>query len=170
MRKVFIISASLALLATHVLAELRGSKHDFSSLGGDPCSYCHSLYVTTEDGLTYLKDVPFITEVYDSDSMNHKIGTSRLNNTDAPLCLFCHDGINMTSKSNNLSDDHPVGFVLSPSLGKDIKWPKVAGLFGPDRNEVWCCTCHDPHGGVPGTKFLVMSNGTSNLCFDCHIK
>ncbi|NIQ94381.1 MAG: cytochrome C, partial [Desulfuromonadales bacterium] len=42
--------------------------------------------------------------------------------------------------------------------------------FGPDQNEMWCSTCHDPHGGVPGTPLLQTTNSGSTLCLMCHLK
>ena len=116
------------------------------------------------------------------------------NQSDAPLCLSCHDGasllsegtaigldiynnyINGTSKdlTTDFSNDHPVGFVFNPLIDPGLQAPtapEIFAQFGPGNNEIWCSTCHDPHGaGVPGTKFLVFSNDGSGLCLQCHIK
>lgn len=139
--------------------------------------------------------LPSIIKVYSSFTMNHKPTVDTVNNSDAPLCLTCHDEATITDRalggdpgavyvkgriegtsrniSLDLSNDHPVGFVFDASKDPDIKAPtdpNVNVTFGLANNEMWCATCHNPHGGVPGTKFLVKSNGTSGLCFECHVK
>lgn len=52
------------------------------------------------------------------------------------------------------------------------------GVGGPGA-QVECATCHDPHGGVPGTLFLRIANNAlpedpttraSGLCLTCHNK
>lgn len=164
MRKVLTFLTALLLLVTPAVAELAGSGHDFSGLGADICYYCHSAD-NSIGGLgrrTYTGETPFITELYESSSMDHKMDINRLNNSDAPLCLVCHEDLHI---------GHPVGFVFDPSLDKDLKMPTSAKVtFGPNRNEMWCSSCHNPHGGATGSRFLARSNETSGLCFDCHVK
>lgn len=118
-----------------------------------------------------------------------------VNNSDAPLCLSCHAGAALTTALNNspnyagftnvanslsatsrdlgtdLSNDHPVGFVFNAALDTGLKVPGTAPVnFGDADNEMWCSSCHDVHGGVANTPFLVMSNSGSALCVDCHVK
>lgn len=200
MIKVSAAAATILLSATAALAVV-GTAHDFSVLGGNPCSYCHSIH-NQAGGLgrpSYMGDVPDIMKVYSSATMNHKPTLATVQNSDAPLCLTCHDGANITTLASalptnpaevyvrdrivgtgrdisvDLSNDHPVGFEFkgSASGDDDIKSPddpNVNVTFGISGKEMWCSTCHNVHGGVEGTKFLVKSNGTSSLCFECHIK
>lgn len=79
----------------------------------------------------------------------------------------------------DLTNDHPVGISYAAALGAG-----TAGAFGaanlnalPAATKVFgtngtmeCATCHDVHGGVTGTKFLVMDNAGSALCIACHKK
>lgn len=77
----------------------------------------------------------------------------------------------------NLRNDHPISFSYSDAQTEDstglqpISNPKAEGLvfWGPNSDQIECVTCHDPHiNSIP--KFLRRSNGSSNLCFACHIK
>jgi len=177
---------------------VNNSKHDLSYLGGETCSYCHSVH-NAVGGLgrpAYMGSLPNITDVYDSNTFDHstRLTLASVSNSDAPLCLSCHDTTSIDTFSDvnirddlhakidntqrdiglDLSNDHPVGFVFDASLDDQIVAPpadsKVHITFGPNRNEMWCSTCHNVHGGEPGTPFLVMSNQGSDLCFTCHIK
>lgn len=101
------------------------------------------------------------------------------------------EGYNGTSDQpagGNLTNDHPISFVYAESSAADnnIKpadggGNSVGGL--PLRNgKVECVTCHDPHINyntlkptVDSTRaaykpFLRKNNGSSSLCFTCHIK
>lgn len=82
-----------------------------------------------------------------------------------------------TYPGNNLRNDHPISFSYSDAVTQDngglqpISNPKAQGLvfWGPNSDQIECVTCHDPHiNSIP--KFLRRSNGSSNLCFACHIK
>ena len=196
MIKVTTVLAVILLTATTALAVV-GTTHDFSLLGGNPCSYCHSIH-NAAGALgrpSYMDTLPSIIKVYSSISMDHTPTISILNNSDAPLCLTCHDETTITNfaaggdpaavtvrdkiianpSANiglDLSNDHPVGFIYNAALDPEIKAPSapVNVVFGLGLNEMWCSTCHNVHGGVAGTKFLVMSNDSSSLCFACHIK
>lgn len=81
------------------------------------------------------------------------------------------------SPGTNLRNDHPISFSYSDAQTEDstglqpISNPKAEGLvfWGPNSDQIECVTCHDPHiNSLP--KFLRRSNGSSNLCFACHIK
>lgn len=116
--------------------------------------------------------------------------------TDAPLCLSCHDGgvadaLNnppnngttdlsayaFTSAeanlSNDLSDDHPIGFNWT-SVAADTEIISAQAVLpvdfpGGTGDKMWCSTCHDVHDDTNG-QFLRISNAGSALCLTCHDK
>lgn len=186
----------IILLPLSAFAMLTDSKHDFSYLGNSPCSYCHSVHHSIGGVLrpAYMGTEPQISKVYSSVSMRHKPTTAGAYASDAPLCLTCHDGMNVgklglpaltalivgqpadlnmggDASGTNLSNDHPVGFVFDPTISPDkLKYPvKAHANYGPGHNEIWCSTCHNPHNDQLGA-FLNVSMSGSELCLDCHKK
>lgn len=93
-------------------------------------------------------------------------------NTGANLATDWGDG------GDNLTDDHPVGFVFDSALATSdgnlhtpissqfVDAGKVIRLF---EGRLECSSCHNPHDNS-NTKFLVMSNDSSALCLTCHDK
>lgn len=173
---------------------LVASKHDFSSLGTSPCGVCHSVHYSLGGGGLMnpgFGDFPTITKIYSSSTKIYNATLASVNSSDAPLCLACHDQTTVNSNPNlaaakqkfidradprvyintDLSNDHPIGFDFDPSLSPTkIKAPSTAHVtFGPSRKQMWCSTCHNVHNNQFGN-FLVMSNSSSALCMDCHIK
>jgi predicted CXXCH cytochrome family protein len=79
---------------------------------------------------------------------------------------------------NNLSDDHPVSFTYDANLaGKASLYDPAAmktqqlPLFGAQKNQLECSTCHDVHNTSGGHAHLLrMSNAQSGLCLNCHKK
>jgi len=176
-------------------AAVVGSQHDLSALGGAPCSYCHSVH-NAAGGLgrpAYMGPLPVISKVYSNATLDTVLNLADVNNSDAPICLSCHDGAFVASMTDatvsadltaaltanpaldigvDLSDDHPVGFVYDPSVDPQIHLPidpKVHVTFGPGRNEMWCSTCHNVHDPTY-PPFLAISNAQSALCLTCHDK
>lgn len=123
-----------------------------------------------------------------------EVGT--VNSSDVPLCLTCHDGafvdanladpektnlrtkitdgstLNIGENALDLRNDHPVGFIFNAGQDKGIKAPSFSHVhveFGPGKNEMWCSTCHNPHGTLYPA-LLQTSNEGSALCLDCHLK
>ena len=192
MIRLSIIAATLLFSISSAHAGLIGSKHDFSQLGGYACAYCHSVH-NAIGGLgrpAYMGPLPQITKVYSSATIANKPTLDSVNKSDAPLCLTCHDGTNVTTlgkptlaakivgtnadlnaDGKGLSNDHPVGFVFNAALNPTLKTPggDVHVQFGPQRNEMWCASCHNPHNNS-FPPFLAMSNEGSALCLECHIK
>jgi len=112
------------------------------------------------------------------------------------MCLSCHDGsmalgnvlsrpesqpIVMTARTippgstdltNDLSDDHPIGFrydrVLS-NADRQLRPPEVVTTDLPlgRHGEMHCTTCHDPHNNELGD-FLRRSDKMSAICISCH--
>ena len=115
------------------------------------------------------------------------------------LCLSCHDGTialgdvlsrdssiamvggittmpaGNSNLGTNLSDDHPISFVYSPTLAAahNGELASPSGLTGKVKldpsGQLQCTSCHDPHDDSNG-KFLVMPNYASALCRTCHVK
>ncbi|MDG5470005.1 cytochrome c3 family protein [Deltaproteobacteria bacterium IMCC39524] len=181
----------LGLLLGHCLTakvQALDGAHDFGGLIADPCGACHSVHNAVGGSSLSSNDVPAITSVYNSPTMDHSILVDTVNNCDAPLCLACHDGAfaranvsvdiadiiegNVSDITTDLSNDHPVGFIYDASLDDEIKEPTdehVHVTFGPGYNEMWCSTCHNVHNNTY-PPFLNMPNDGSALCFECHIK
>ncbi len=114
----------------------------------------------------------------------------------AKLCLSCHDGtialgsvlsrgsdITMaggvttmpagrTLLATDLTDDHPVSFVLDGTLigqNSELKMPAADDEVKLDGNSmVQCTSCHNPHS--PNDLFLVKTRQNSDLCRTCHDK
>ncbi len=79
----------------------------------------------------------------------------------------------------DLSNDHPVSFVYDHDLsvrdpGVKDPTPDNLGALKLYYGRLECGTCHDPHeyGTSSNGKrpFLRMSNASSAMCFQCHIK
>jgi len=112
------------------------------------------------------------------------------------MCLSCHDGsmalgnvlsrpathpIVMTARTippgttdltNDLSDDHPIGFRYDRSLSnadRQIRAPEVVTMELPlgAHGEMHCTTCHDPHNNELG-EFLRQSDQRGAICISCH--
>ena len=74
--------------------------------------------------------------------------------------------------TNDLSDDHPIGFRYDRALSntdRQIRPPEVVSLelpFGA-HGEMHCTTCHDPHNNELGD-FLRVSDEMGAVCVSCH--
>lgn len=192
MARTLLVFFILLVAQKPAFAMLVDSKHDFSYLNGAPCGYCHTVHQAIGTALrpAYQKEAPMITKVYSSATMRNKPSLTVINYSDAPLCMTCHDGMNVhvlgiqgitdlivgksvdiNAGGNSLSDDHPIGFDYNPSLDpKNYNIPtKAHPRYGLSKKEIWCCTCHNPHNNQFGA-FLVASNSGSALCLDCHNK
>jgi predicted CXXCH cytochrome family protein len=194
-------TAGLSLVLTLVfaggwaLADLEGSKHDFSNeawADGDACSACHA-----PDRAELPEAAPLWNPGAD---LSRKFGTAVSGQQPSPgrgtsICLRCHDGtladdavagvkaakrdarfVNKRSAGmftvGLQAKDHPVG-VEYPRIDKDFQpagsvIAKRAVLLPDSRVE--CTSCHDPHNASGQDYMLVMSNARSALCLICHKK
>lgn len=192
MLRVFLLVLIFIAIQRSAFAVLTDSKHNFSYLGDAPCSYCHMVHHSIGTALrpAYQKEAPMITRVYSSATLKNKPSLTVINYSDAPLCMTCHDGMNVhvlglpaltdlvvgksvdiNANGTSLSDDHPIGFDFDP-LSEPDKYnvpTKTHPNYGQSKKEIWCCTCHNPHDNKYGA-FLVASNDGSALCLDCHKK
>lgn len=77
-----------------------------------------------------------------------------------------------TNLTNDLSDDHPIGFRYDRALIRrdpQIRSPDLVSREIPlgKHNEVHCTACHDPHNNRLG-KFLRITDRRAALCLTCH--
>ncbi len=77
-----------------------------------------------------------------------------------------------TNLTNDLSDDHPIGFRYDRALSRrdpQIRSPDAVSREIPlgRHNEVHCTACHDPHNNRLG-KFLRITDRRAALCLTCH--
>lgn len=79
---------------------------------------------------------------------------------------------------DDLTNDHPVGFIYNPTLAVadgGLVVPETPqrvdgeGLLRLFRGRFECSTCHNPHDDTLGA-FLVINNTRSALCLACHLK
>lgn len=112
------------------------------------------------------------------------------------MCLSCHDGsialglvlsrgetdpivmnqpfmpTGPSNLTNDLSDDHPIGFRFDRQLSNRDRQLRSPDLVSQrvklgNRGEVECVACHDPHNNELGN-FLRVTDRQSALCNTCH--
>jgi len=142
MKKVLLIAALVALMASPSFALISGSKHDFSSAAwkaGDTrtCVVCH----TPHNGQTAVTNAPLWNHELSASTYVLYTGGTTYNATSvqpsgvSKLCLSCHDGtvgleafggvttstnkistyanLNDTPASVGLSNDHPISIAYT---------------------------------------------------------
>lgn len=208
MKKLVAVLA-LVLIATPALAvSIKNTKHDLSSLNtlgsgsnvDEVCVFCHTPHasntVVTDAPLWNRSDYTTTLIAYSSSSMDATIDT--LADSDAPLCLSCHDtgtvagalfnppnklgatavSVTATVGTNamigaNLKNDHPIGFSYADVAGQTNEFIAAPAapidFFGTGGDEMWCSSCHDVHDNA-NVPFLRINNAGSNLCVACHKK
>ena len=102
------------------------------------------------------------------------LDTGRQNAASAPnMCLSCHDGFVMDSRSlwKDGHRGHPVGMMPSdrvelPVAGNEPVFPMN------DDGRMYCGTCHSPHYHESATRepppFMRVGLGNGDLCLACH--
>jgi len=209
MKKIIAILA-LSLLAAPAFAGIQSTKHDLSDANGgfdgtgtitEICVYCHTPHAA-DTSVTiaplWNRVNPALTTLtlytgLDLNATAFGYNEANVRQSDAPLCLSCHDGtslstdlVNMPNSGGNvpgditnanaligtdLSDDHPIGFNYSQTATADGELHDPPNnslpLFG---GKMWCSSCHDVHDNTKGTPFLQYTNLNSALCLSCHIK
>lgn len=203
MKKALFLAVAVALLAAPAFGAITNTKHDLSSASSDGgingtateiCVYCHTPHGAAGIGPLWNRGtvLPVISAVYNNSSLDVSPTTGIAQNSDAPLCLTCHDAGTLTGTLNNppnsgggnpvsgfsnnnliigtdLANDHPVGFVYAASAEINDAAVTLRATFGNAGNEFWCSSCHDVHDDTNGL-FLYMNNAGSALCKDCHNK
>lgn len=138
MKKVLVLAALAALVATSAFATVKGTKHDLSSLGGqaiqgtsnEVCVYCHTPHGAAAVGFAPLwnRTVANASAFYNNPagSMNATVSLAGTNASDAPLCLSCHDGSSLTLALNNPPNNgganptNNIGGASETNLGSDL--------------------------------------------------
>lgn len=158
------------------------------------CIFCHAPHNATGLAPLWNRDLRSIHyRIYESSTTD-----ARIDQPSGPskMCLSCHDGataiglvasrpatdpIDMTFRTlppgssdltEDLSDDHPIGFRFDRALAardRQLKNPDLISSLLPmgRHNEVHCTTCHDPHDNTYGD-FLRMPDARSAICVACH--
>lgn len=161
---------------------------------GEVCIFCHAPHNASPAAPLWNRYNPMTYyRVYRSDTLQARVDQP---GPESKLCLSCHDGsialgltldrpltdpILMThtymptgpsNLTNDLSDDHPVGFRYDRALSNrdpQIRVPQLVDhriKLGP-RGEVECTACHDPHNNELGN-FLRLPDREGVLCTMCH--
>ena len=164
------------------------------------CVFCHVPHTTSPQQALWRRANPEIYyRIYQSSTTDARIdqpsGVSK-------MCLSCHDGLmaigltgdvtnphgdlppqntamtrrylprGATNLTNDLRDDHPIGFRYDRALTRrdpQIRSPDLVSRTLPlgKHNEVHCTACHDPHNNRLGD-FLRIPDRQSALCLACH--
>jgi predicted CXXCH cytochrome family protein len=181
----------------HDMSSTQGNT--ISSTNNDElCVFCHTPHAPAVKNSLWNRNEPAGPFIVFADGQGGAFATHADSlSTGSLQCLSCHDGTSAVNTVANvpyagaitmgvstlaaspngnmgldLTNDHPVGVVLS--VGGDYTAPGGTDvkLFGPGGNLVQCNSCHDPHNGtvVAEQPFLVKSNAQSAICTECHAK
>lgn len=158
------------------------------------CIFCHAPHNTAPQTPLWNRENPRTHyRIYESSTTD-----ARIDQPSGPskMCLSCHDGsmalgnvlsrpashpIVMTARTippgpsdltNDLSDDHPIGFRYDRALAnidRQLKAPEVVSPLLPlgEHGTLHCTTCHDPHSNQLGD-FLRVTDQMSAICLGCH--
>jgi predicted CXXCH cytochrome family protein len=158
------------------------------------CIFCHAPHNAAPQTPLWNRANPdTYYRIYESSTTD-----ARIDQPSGPskMCLSCHDGsmalgnvlsrpethpIVMTARTippgttdltNDLSDDHPIGFRYDRALSNadpQIRPPEVVTRDLPlgAHGEMHCTTCHDPHNNQLGD-FLRITDQYSAICITCH--
>ena len=158
------------------------------------CIFCHTPHNADPQAPLWNRHNPTTYyRIYSSSTLDARVdqpgGPSK-------MCLSCHDGsialglvlsrpptepIEMnqpfmptgpSNLTNDLSDDHPIGFRFDRQLSNrdhQLRSPDLASQrikLGP-RGQLECTACHDPHNNELGN-FLRITDRQGALCNTCH--
>jgi predicted CXXCH cytochrome family protein len=178
------------------------SKHDLSRFGPGParavdenevCIFCHTPHNASPEAPLWNRHSPTTYyRIYRSRTLQARVTQP---GPASKLCLSCHDGsialgltldrpltdpIPMTQTympigsdlTNDLSDDHPIGFRYDRTLANrdhELRAPQLVDHRLPlgERGELECTACHDPHNNELG-HFLRITEREGVLCTTCH--
>lgn len=195
-----LVLCAASVICSHADDTVINSKHDLSSAGPGParaleesqvCIFCHTPHNASPAAPLWNRSNPVTYyQIYSSPTLQARIGQPT---GSSKLCLSCHDGsialgmvlsretpIPMTHTiipagsdlTNDLSDDHPIGFRYDRQLSNrdpQIRSPDLIDKrieLGP-RGELECIACHDPHNNELGD-FLRLPVDQGVLCNTCH--
>ena len=193
------LAVTVGVRGTGEAGSIVGTPHDFSAeswSGGQVCVVCHAPHntdTTVVDAPLWNHDLTSSNfTLYASATLDARLGQPT---GISKLCLSCHDGTvavdsfggdtgsthigdlaagTNTTIGTELNNDHPVSFAYTADLARtDGALTDPASvtlpLFGVNKNQLECATCHDVHDNDHGD-FLRGSNAGSALCLTCHVK
>ena len=158
------------------------------------CIFCHVPHNASPAAPLWNRHNPTTHyRIYRSDTTDARVNQP---GAGSKLCLSCHDGsiavgltlnraapdpIPMThpyipsgptNLTNDLSDDHPIGFRYDRALANrdlQIRPPQLVDhrIKLGERGELECTACHDPHNDELGS-FLRITEREGALCTTCH--
>lgn len=158
------------------------------------CIFCHAPHGAAPQTPLWNRENPRqFYRIYESSTTDARIDQPK---GPSKMCLSCHDGsmalgnvLSMppthpfvmtartmppgpTDLTNDLSDDHPIGFRYDRALSnldRQLRAPEVITDRLPlgVHDEVHCTTCHDPHNPELGN-FLRISDRMGAICISCH--
>jgi len=158
------------------------------------CIFCHAPHNTSPAAPLWNRHNPTTHyRIYSSSTTDAHIDQP---GGDSKMCLSCHDGsiamglvlsrdptdpIPMTQQfmpsgpsnlTNDLSDDHPIGFRFDRQLAnrdEQLRSPDLVSerIHLGERGELECTACHDAHNNELGD-FLRITQRQGALCVTCH--
>jgi predicted CXXCH cytochrome family protein len=120
--------------------------------GNISCQTCHAVHGWKE----YPQGRPAGIAATDLTAIENGGGPS------SPLCEACHGG-GAPGGTVGKGDDH----AIDRNDGTPVTVFPAGWPAGPAR-EVVCSTCHDVHGGLPGTSLLRRGGNAGGWCWSCH--
>lgn len=161
---------------------------------GRVCIFCHVPHNASPSAPLWNRHNPTTYyRIYRSSTTDARVDQP---GASSKLCLSCHDGsialgltldraaadpIPMTHPyipsgptdlTNDLSDDHPIGFRYDRTLSNRDRQIRPVDLVDHriklgQRGELECTACHDPHSNELGN-FLRITEREGALCTTCH--
>lgn len=158
------------------------------------CIFCHAPHNTAPQTPLWNRHNPTAYyRIYQSSTTDARIDQPGLA---SKMCLSCHDGTialglvlsrdpndpipmnqpfmptGPSNLTNDLSDDHPVGFRFDRQLSNrdpQLRSPDLVSrqVKLGERGQLECTACHDPHNNELGN-FLRITEQRGALCNTCH--
>jgi predicted CXXCH cytochrome family protein len=189
--KKILVALALAAVASTASAAISGGPHDLSKKAGatlGSCQYCHAPHVWTATNITTVGTPLWNRNVNLTGQVPYGTTVALSWSTPGPMsqtCLSCHNGLTdlgsvvnggpggtlgtlnaaTHSVGTDLTNDHPVGITMVSNSSYQIPASNVYPLFS---GAIECSSCHEPHTGGVGSKFL-RTSGIIN-CSACHLK
>lgn len=191
--KKILVALAIAAFASTATALVENGPHDMRGQGGAQglCLYCHAAHLWVDSDIGSGTGAPLWNRnqsqtitAYGTTVAGTVITTP---GSQSRTCLSCHDGLTDYGAVNNgtaeaigtmttspmavgtdLTDDHPVGTGI-PAANTEYRTPTTSdNVKLSTTSSVECSSCHDPHIGAAGDKFLRVANG--DFCHECHVK
>lgn len=179
MKKVLMLLAAAALMASPALGAITNTKHDLSSgstatikgTSNELCVYCHTPHGGLTSGFAPLwnrNNGANPTGFYTSSTMDATTNNAGILTSDALLCMSCHDGASLTTALRNppAAGAVPgVNIVGAANLGLDMSNDHPVGFVYSTASAT------DTEIRAVPSNALNVSYGTGNnemWCSSCH--